>query len=275
VAKLTADSLTTMLLRKADWHDDEGIKYLLEHGADPNRMNRFRLTALHQSLRRDNGRIIIELLMDHGADPTLRDGRDGRSAVEIAARRGRRDALELFEARGIPIELQGALQLIAACARGDSAAVRSISASEPEHVKELLADGGALLAEFAGNNNSGGLKQLLDLGVPIAALYQEGDIYFDIAPHSTALHVAAWRAQHDALRFLIERGAPINTLDVKGRTPLALAVRACVDSYWAYRRSPESVEALLRAGASVAGVAFPSGYAEVDRLLESYGAAGK
>src|SRR6266699_1223676 len=34
--KLSDDTLATMLLRKADWHDYEGIVYLLEHGADPN-----------------------------------------------------------------------------------------------------------------------------------------------------------------------------------------------------------------------------------------------
>jgi hypothetical protein len=50
-----------------------------------------------------------------------------------------------------------------------------------------------------------------------------------------------------------------------------LAVTACVDSYWTNRRSPESVEALLRAGASINGVEFPSGYGEVDALLQAYG----
>jgi len=54
----------------------------------------------------------------------------------------------------------------------------------------------------------------------------------------------------------------------QGRTPLALAVKACVDSYWAERRSPESVWALLDAGASLAAVPYPCGYAEVDELLE-------
>src|SRR5438309_9111991 len=72
--------------------------------------------------------------------------------------------------------------------------------------------------------------------------------------------------------LLIERGAPIDAPDGKGRTPLALAVRACVDSYWKERRSPESVRALLHAGASVAGVAFPSSYTDVDELLKSHGA---
>ena len=46
-----------------------------------------------------------------------------------------------------------------------------------------------------------------------------------------------------------------------------LAVRACVDWSWSGRRTPESVQALLDAGASIEGVAFPSGYAAVDDLL--------
>jgi ankyrin repeat protein len=73
---------------------------------------------------------------------------------------------------------------------------------------------------------------------------------------------------------LLERGSPVDPPDPNGRTPLALAILACVDSYWAYRRTPESVEALLRAGASVrgAGVRFPSGYAAVDDLLRRHGA---
>src|ERR1700694_4717505 len=35
--KLTDDSIATILLRKTDWHDYEGIKWLLEQGVDPNR----------------------------------------------------------------------------------------------------------------------------------------------------------------------------------------------------------------------------------------------
>src|SRR5213594_282101 len=52
--KLTEDTLATMLLRKADWHDYEGILYLLENGANPNRMTHWQFTALHQAVRRDN-----------------------------------------------------------------------------------------------------------------------------------------------------------------------------------------------------------------------------
>ncbi|OLC77208.1 MAG: ankryin [Gemmatimonadetes bacterium 13_1_40CM_4_69_8] len=273
--KLNADSLGMMLLRKTDWHDYAGIKWLLEQNVDPNRRTRWGKTALHNAVLSDNALEIFEVLLDHGADPTLiADHPDrwsrafsGRSAVAMAARRGRGDVLELFERRGIPVELQGVERLLAACARNDTAGVRSIAAREPQLVRETVAEGGKLLAEFAGTWNTEGVRHLLDLGVPVTALY-DGDEYFDIAKDSTALHVAAWKGLPSTVQLLIERGAPVDAKDGKGRTPLALAVKACVDSYWTYRRTPEAVRALLDAGASVSGVAFPSGYAEVDELLE-------
>jgi len=190
----------------------------------------------------------------------------------VAARRGRGDVLELLERRGISFQLEGVERLIAACARNDAAGVRAIVEHEPQLVRELVAQGGKLLAEFAGVGNREGVRQLLDLGVDVNAVTEEADPYFDIAKNSTALHSAAWRAWPSTVRLLIERGASVDVLDGKGRTPLLLAVRACVDSYWTHRRTPESVEALLRAGASVRGVEYPSGYAEVDELLRSRGA---
>ena len=275
--KLTEDSLTMILLRKTDWHDYEGTKWLLEQGVDPNRMTRWRKTALHNAVLRDNHISIIDVLLDHGADPTLVAARQhwwfmttGKSAIAMAARRGRGDALDSFQERGFPIELDGVERLIAACAQNDTAAVRKIKDNEPRLVGQLKAEGGKLLAEFAGVGNTSGVSQLLDLGVAVDALY-EGDGYFGIANRSTALHVAAWRARHPTVRLLVDRGASVDATDGDGRTPLALAVRACVDSYWTDRRAPESVEALLRAGASVLDVPFPSGYAPVDQLLESFG----
>jgi ankyrin repeat protein len=269
--KLTDDSLSVLLIRKLDWHDYEGVKWLLERGADPNHNRQWGFRPIHHALARDNELRIIELLLDHGADPAA--VADGMSAAARAARRGRGDVLELLDRRDIAVELRGVEGLIAACARNDAADVRSIAEREPELVDALRNEGGARLAEFAGNGNTEGVRHLLGLGVPITALYEKGDGYWDVASNSTALHVAAWRAQHATVRLLVERGAPVDVPDGKGRTPLALAVRACVDSYWTGKRSPESVAALLGAGASVRGIKYPSGYAEVDELLRRHGAS--
>jgi ankyrin repeat protein len=270
--KLTADSMTTLLLRKHDWHDYDGIKWLLEHGADENRMSGWKRTPLFQAVQRDNSIEIIELSLDHGGDPTI--GSDGRSAAVMAARRGRKDVLDLFEKRGIRLEFAGVAKLIAACARNDSQAVRSIAEAEPQLVRDLVAEGGQLLAEFAGNGNLNGVRQLLDLGVDVNATHAEGDGYFGVAKNSAALHSAAWRGRPATVKLLLERGALVDPRDANGRTPLMLAVQACVNSYWMEWRTPESVEALLRAGASVSGVLFPSGYAEVDELLRKAGEGG-
>jgi hypothetical protein len=148
--------------------------------------------------------------------------------------------------------------------------VSALAEREPQLVRDILAQGGTLLAQFSGNGNTEGVRHLLDLGVEVDARYRDGDGYWDVAKESTALHVAAWRARHATVKLLIERGAAIDVPDGNGRTPLALAVRACVDSYWTFRRSPLSVLALVQAGASVNGIDVPSGYEEVDALLRTH-----
>jgi ankyrin repeat protein len=265
--RLNHRSLTWMLLRKTDWHDLDGLRLLLEHGADPSRTTVFGDNALHHAIRRDNPLEMIALLLDHGADPVLPNTRDGRSATSMAARRGRGDVLALMARRGAAIELTGVDRLIALCAVDDRDAIRDLDAREPQLKIELAAQGGTLLAEFASAGNVSGVRNLLDCGVSAAAIYADGDPYFDIARNSTALHVAAWRAWPEVVKELIGRGAPVAAVDGKGRTALVLAVKACVDSYWTARRSPDSVRALLDAGASPDVIQVRSGYDEVDALL--------
>ncbi|MBV9405936.1 MAG: ankyrin repeat domain-containing protein [Acidobacteriaceae bacterium] len=264
--KLNEVSLSTALLRKCDWHDLVGLRLVLESGTNPNWTTRWGLTALHQSVRRDNRLAMIELLLDYGADPAI-PNREGKSALWIAVRRGRADALDLFEKRGMAINFTGVDELIAACARNHKETIHSILAVEPQLKPELIDQGGTLLAEFSGVGNLAGVRNLLDLGVSVTALYREGDGYYGIAKESTALHVAAWRARHDVVKELIARGAPVNARDAQDRTALQLAVKACVNSYWTELRSPDSVRALLQAGASTEGIELPTGYDEIDKLL--------
>jgi ankyrin repeat protein len=264
--KLNAASLGCLLLRKTDWHDLDGVRLILERGADAGHVTQFGDNALHHAIRRDNSLAIIETLLNAGAEATI-PNRDGRSSAELAAQRGRNDVLALLEKRGVPLTLHGVNLLVAACARDDRAAIDALRAEDPSLAAQLVERGGTLLAQFAGVGNLAGVRNLLDCGVSAAAIYEDGDGYFGIARNSTALHVAAWRAWPDVVRELIARGTPVNATDARGRTALSLAVQACVDSFWTHRRSPDSVKALLDAGATVDGITLPSGYEEIDTLL--------
>jgi hypothetical protein len=61
----------------------------------------------------------------------------------------------------------------------------------------------------------------------------------------------------------------VNAADARNRTPLQLAVKACIDSHLKARRQPDSVAALLAAGATTQGIKLPTGYDAIDALLVS------
>lgn len=267
--RLNEKSLATIAARKCDWHDDKGLALVLDHGANPNYLTAWKFTPFHQSIRRDNGLEMIEALLDRGADPAIPNRSDGRNAFQMAAWHGRGDVLTEFERRGFTMTFDGPDALAALCARGDMEQARAYAERNASLLPEFQGTGGSLLAYFAGVGNDAGVRCLLTLGVPVDGVLPVGDGYWDLAPHSTALHVAAWRAQHEVVQTLIQAGAPVNACDARGRTALQLAVKACIDSYWKYRRKPDSVAALLAAGAQQDGIDLPTGYAEIDSLLSA------
>lgn len=255
--RLTRDSLTTMLLRKLDWTDHEGAAWLLAHGADPNHVGHWGQAALAHSLSRDNRLPFVELLLDHGADPSPPSTRQGKSAFAVAARMGRGDALDLFERRGFSVALYPDDAFLATCARADEAAARGMAAADPALVPRVKAEDPGVVSRFAGAGNTAGLRLLLDLGFPL---------------DPTALHGAVWRERLDTVKLLIDRGAPLEATNHGGETPLSLAVRAQVEhSEFTPHGSTAIVEALLAAGARVDSVtSFPSGSAAADALLREH-----
>ena len=133
--KLTQDTIGLMLARKFNWHDDDGVHWLLEHGADPN-WPLWGSRPLHYALRHGTPIHYFEWLLDHGADPLLPD-KNGTAPVAEAARQGRADVLELFEKRGFVIALEGDDAFLAACAQANGAEARKFAAADPSVVERM------------------------------------------------------------------------------------------------------------------------------------------
>ena len=242
--RVTDENLTMMLVRKCDWHDLEGVKYLLSKRAPVKNVSERRWSALHHSIRRDNRIEIITLLVEHGGD--IHEERGGMTALELAIRRGRSDVLDLLASRGTTLPADGYLGFLVACARDDGPRADGLAAAHPELREQLQREAGTLLAEWALAHNGPGLRRLLDLGLPVDSRYG-GEAYFGIPKDSTPLHVAAWMLHPKIARLLLDRGADPQARNGNGETPLAVAERAGREAYWSRRATPELPDMLRQA----------------------------
>lgn len=263
--RVTPDHLDLMLVRKADFHDYNGVAWLLQHGANPNGVNEGRWCALHHSIARENHIAIIDLMLDAGGDPGV--VLKGKTAAAQAAWFGRGDVLDHMEARHGELPLNAFERLLAMLAKGQQSEFR---ASVGEHRPALMQAASFLMARHAGIGNTAGLGALLAEGVPVDIPFAEGDGYFEIPRGVRPLHIAAWRNRPEAVTLLLQAGADPLAPDPRGNTPLQWAVRAAVHSYWMERRSTEVAEALLEAGARAQDIHQATGYAAMDELLNRF-----
>lgn len=245
--KLTQDTIGLMLARKFNWHDDEGVHWLLEHGADANWLL-WGGRPLHWALRQGTPIHYFEWLLDHGADPLL-PNKNATTAVAEAARRGRADVLELFDARGVSTELEDDDAFLAACAQANEAKARKLAVKDPSLVTRMQSQNPGMLADFAGAGNAAAIGLMLDLGFDPGLPRKEPAW----VAGETALHVATAHGRLATAKLLIERGAPLEAKRHGGLTALGVAF-LCLEqqSEWTPNEYTLPIaEALIRAGASV------------------------
>lgn len=220
----------------------QGVRWLLQHGADPNILcGQEKETALHVAARHWD-RPILELLLRYGADPTTRR-KDGRTPHTIAALSGNEEGAACLLEQGATDELSAHDRFIAGCTAGNHAIVHEMLKVNPSLSQSLAAEENQLLHEQATLNKVEALRVMLASGFDVAALDSHG---------ATALHFAALYGWPDATRILINAGSPLEVRDgLHQATPFGWASWGEENNRNPYGDYAAVAQVLLDAGADV------------------------
>jgi ankyrin repeat protein len=236
---------------------------LLERGFDPNKAYADGLTVFQHMARRGD-REAVELFIKHGADINA-PAPDGRTPLVLAIRAGNKLSEDVLRAHGASdAGLRPVDELIGACLRVDHNDVRRILKTAPDAARECSAEEFELLVQAAAMNVTAQVRLMAECGIDVGGFGENG---------ITALHAAAWHGHVHMVGLLLEFHAPLDARDlIYGSSPLAWAAdgskrcRSDDDTYC------KIVGILLAAGASREAAVSRSG---VDPKLLSSDRVGK
>ncbi|HWV98785.1 MAG TPA: ankyrin repeat domain-containing protein [Candidatus Acidoferrum sp.] len=191
-----------------------GIRWLLEHGADPNLpWTEPGDAPLHIAAQRWDVPL-VELLVRHGAD-IHQPNRDGRTAYTVAALHGNHEIAEWLRAHGAKDELSPLENFVSACTRGDQARAVEMLRANPGLRGELRREHHLMMHVPAERGDVAALETMLTCGFDPNAKDNES---------VTPLHRAAMAGRTEAVRLLLAHGASVKALDgMFAATPLVWA----------------------------------------------------
>ena len=234
---LDSADISYCLLHKLDILHADGIRWFLDHGADPNvRHPAAGETALHWAIKRAAPRSIIELLLARGADPSAATTH-GHTAfpeirattpIDLALRLGRVDLAEAISAAGgMQSPTTATDELVLGCIAGRVTIT-------PAQRDALPAADRALLTHLCQQDQTEAALRLLALGWPL-------DVpgWMGVLP----LHWAACRGNAHLTRALLAAGAPQTDLGGYFTTPIHTAHR----HRWALATSSPDYPAVIAA----------------------------
>jgi hypothetical protein len=118
---------------------EQGVRWLLEHGADPNlSWGELDEAPLHIAAQRWDVPT-VEMLVEHGAD-IHRPRADGQTALTVAELYGKVEIAEWLRAHGARDELTPLQRFVALCARGDRDGAEAMLATQPHLRSQLRAE---------------------------------------------------------------------------------------------------------------------------------------
>ena len=223
-----------------------GVRWLLEHGADPNVPSyTHHETPLHAVARSPQLLRTATALLDHGADPN-RPRKDGVTPYAVAVRRGSAAMLDVFRRHFADgSRVTDVDRFVGACVRADAPDARRLLATHPSLVRDLT-DEDQQAVRFAIQDGS---VEALELMRAVGF-----DVMREVKESGTPLHEAAWLGQTAVVRTYLEWGASPNARDQQfGSSPLGWTAHgskfAPVDRASAY---VEIIDTLAASGAEFA-----------------------
>lgn len=233
--------------------DVEGVRLLLDAGADPRRYRSddgAACSVVYEAISHGGPAELVELLIAHGADPSS-PGLDGRSPLQLAIAHGKPDLAELLLRHGARDDTTATERFLAACLRADENGARHHLTADPALRGRLGQVMGEAIVQAAEAGNLAAVQLMLDLGFPIESPANSDG--------GTVLHAAAYAGSVEIVRFLLSRGADVEARDGQWRsTSLEWAIigsgqrhRSDSGANWV-----DTVRALLDAGASTDAVSL-------------------
>jgi ankyrin repeat protein len=219
-----------------------GMRWLLEHGADPNvTSNECDETPLHRVAEQNSLRTAA-LLLEHGADPN-RPRADGRTPFVLAVRTGNQAVAELLLGHGAdPSRVGPSDEFLGACLRADEAKARAILARHSRLLDDLTSEERAALGWAVQHEREASVRMLEALGF---------DLGWEGFAGGTPIHQASWFGRPRMVELLISLGASVNARDTQfGSSALGWAAHGSANCRSADDDYCQVVEALLAAGAT-------------------------
>ena len=203
----------------------EAFRSLVEAGANVNAKTEQMVTPLHMAAW-DPAR--VKLLLDKGADANV-VSKQGRTPMMVAANYpGSEESLRLLLTKTKDVNTQDQFEgtaLMWAVQGGNPRAVKMLLDAGADSSKVSKPYGSAL--NNVGSGDIATLKMLLAKHAPVNSATQmsfpvkNGEIALKFL---TPLHMAAPYGKPEAIKALLDAGADANAKDVRGMTPLMLAV---------------------------------------------------
>ena len=204
---------------------EQGMLWLLEHGADPNvtsyngekyaTSSTRGETPLHRIAAFGKSVDVARMLVEHGAVVDKPRG-DGRTAYVLAVRAANEPVAQYLAEMGANTDaLAPEDLLVKACLVGDESVARRVMTEHPTLLSTLSTDDRRTLSLAAEEGRENSVRLMASLGWDLTVEGPWG---------GTPLHQAAWHGKVSMVQLLVELGAPINFRDSRyGSSPIAWA----------------------------------------------------